>query len=112
MCNKGGVLTSKGLRQGTRMVLTPTGQEKVFSQGMAHEGCPGHGGKGMSYVLYNVVQQAQQQQAKQQQAKQDAGSDVWLGLMPCLLPTSCPAACVSLLCNCQNTRSAPGNTSG
>lgn len=50
-CNKAGVLTSNGLRPGTRTVYTPTGQEKVFSQGMTHVGCPGHGGKGMSYVL-------------------------------------------------------------
>lgn len=46
----------QGLRQGTRKVLTPTGQEKVFSQGMTHKGCPGYGGKGMSMfftVLYS-----------------------------------------------------------
>lgn len=37
-------------------MLTPTGQEKVFSQGMTHKGCPGYGGKGMSMfftVLYS-----------------------------------------------------------
>jgi hypothetical protein len=42
------VLNGNGLRQGTRCVLTPEGQEKVFSQGLTHTICPGRGGKGVA----------------------------------------------------------------
>lgn len=51
-------LQGNGLRQGTRCVLNPDGQEKVFSHGMTHKGCPAQGGKGGMYYLhcsYNVL---------------------------------------------------------
>ena len=50
-CGQAGVLQGNGFRQGTRCVLHPDGQEKVFSHGMTHKECPAHGGKGGAYHL-------------------------------------------------------------
>lgn len=50
-CEQAGVLQGNGLRPGTRCVLHSDGQEKVFSHGMTHKGCPQHGGKGRTHYL-------------------------------------------------------------
>ena len=51
-------LEGDGLRKGTRCVLTPDGQERVFSQGMKHKKCPGRGGKGVVLSLLLPVSAA------------------------------------------------------